>query len=280
LLLPVFNGWIETLPKSSKMKTVTTEATSMDDLIFENRNHAYGAYALRKGYPSNVNRAAVVSLGLAAAITALSFMKRDIIIEAPVPKDPRPFTFDKDVTIVPEPKPAQPVQQQRTRGALPPVATANPIDEIVTPVDTAPYEAGTETGTDDVFVDGPLTGVDVAEPVEVLPVVDDKIYDHTEVAAQYAGGMEALMKFMSKHVKYPAIARRLGIQGTVYVGFVVGKSGEILDARVIKGIDVSCDNEALRVINLMKNWSPGKQGGAPVKVRMVLPITFRLAGSN
>jgi periplasmic protein TonB len=262
------------------MKTVTTEARSMDDLIFENRNHAYGAYALRKSYPSNVNRAAVVSLGLAAAITALSFMQRDSVVITTSPPVGPPITIDDNVKVIPESKPMQPVQRQRTRGSLPPVATANPIEEVVTPVDAAPYEAGTEAGTDDVFIEGPLTGIDVAEPAEVLPVVDEKVYDHTEVAAQYAGGMAALMKFMSKSVKYPAIARRMGIEGTVYVGFVVGKSGEILDARVIKGIDASCDNEALRVINLMKNWSPGMQGGVPVKVRMVLPITFRLAGSD
>jgi protein TonB len=270
---------VETLPKSKNMKTVETEARSMDDLIFENRNHAYGAYALRKAYPSNVNRAAAVALGLAAALTALSFIHRDRVdLPVIVPEHP-PFTFDKNVTVIPDYKPVQPARRQRTQGTLTPVATANPVQEVITPEDNKPFISGSDTGTELNVSEGPVTGDAVVETVEAAPVVDDKVYLHTEVAAQYAGGMAALAKFMSKNVKYPAIARRIGVEGTVYVGFIVGKSGEILEATVIKGIDAACDAEALRVINLMKGWSPGLQGGAPVKVRMVLPITFKLAGS-
>lgn len=262
------------------MKTVENEVRSIDDIIFENRNHAYGAYALRKAYPSNVNRATAVALGLAAAIAALSFIQSGRVVTPPIPPDIPPFNFTKEVKITPETKPRQPAQLQRTRGTLPSVASANVIDEAVTPADTAPFQAGTDTGTEVEFTDGALTGDAIAEPVEAPAVVEDKIWDQTEVAAQYKGGREAMIRFLSKNVKYPPIARRMGIQGTVYIGFVVGKSGEILDARVIKGIDASCDAEALRVINLMKDWSPGLQGGSPVKVRMVLPITFRLAGSD
>ncbi|HTF18878.1 MAG TPA: TonB family protein [Chryseolinea sp.] len=259
------------------MKTVETDARSWDDLIFENRNHAYGAYAVRKAYPSNVNRAAAVTFGLAAAIAALSFIQRDHIIVTPVPPDAPPFKMGEEVKVIPDLKPPQPAQIQRTRGSLPPVATANPVEELVTSVETTPYQSGIETGSELDFVNEALTGGTIEEAVEIPAVIEDKVWIHTEVAAKYKGGMEAMIKFMSKSVKYPAISRRLGNQGTVYVSFVVGKSGEILDASVIKGIDAPCDAEALRVINLMKDWSPGLQGGVPVKVRMVLPITFRLS---
>ena len=89
--------------------------------------------------------------------------------------------------------------------------------------------------------------------------------------------MAALVKFVSRNLKYPPLARRMETEGTVYVSFIVGKAGEIQEAKVIKGIDATCDAEALRVITLMKDWLPAQQGGLPVRVRMVLPITFRLA---
>jgi len=77
-------------------------------------------------------------------------------------------------------------------------------------------------------------------------------------------------------LKYPAQARRMGIEGKVYVTFVVGKEGEITDVKVLKGIGAGCDEEAIRVLSGAPNWKPGKQRGRPVRVRMQLPIIFKL----
>lgn len=260
------------------MKKVETESNSWDDLIFENRNHEYGAYAVRKAYPSSVNRATTVTLGLAAAIAAYSFVATNKRVIPDPPIVDGTTILDRVVQIIPQTQPKPPAQIRRTQGKLPPVPTANIIEEVEPHVETEAFTGGNETGTDVDFVEGALTGTTVEETVELPAVVDDKVYvGGTEVAAMYAGGLEALYKFVSKNIKYPAISRRIGTEGSVFVSFIVGKSGEILDAQVIKGIDASCDAEALRVIKLMKEWTPGRQGGVPVKVRMVLPITFKLS---
>ena len=259
------------------MKTGENESRSWEDIIFEDRNHEYGAYAVRKAYPSNVNRATTVTLGLAAAIAAYSFVatNKHIVPDVEIRK---PITDIFDEPKIEPIKPPEPpaAKIQRTKGVLPPVATANPIEDVVIPDEPQAFQGGDETGTDDVSVVG-TPGVIEDVAVEAPPVeIVDAVFLNPEVAASYKGGMEAMARFISKNLRYPAIARRMEIEGTVYIGFIVGKSGEILEATVIKGIHASCDAEALRVVNLMKDWSAGMQAGAPVKVRMVLPIKFTL----
>ena len=77
-------------------------------------------------------------------------------------------------------------------------------------------------------------------------------------------------------MKYPAIARENGIEGVVYVGFVVGKDGSIRDVQVKRGIAGGCNEEAIRVIKLMPNWNPGKQNGKAVSVAFTIPVKFKL----
>ncbi len=89
-------------------------------------------------------------------------------------------------------------------------------------------------------------------------------------------GYAAFYKFLSKNLKYPTQAKRMGIEGKVFMQFVIEKDGRITDAKVIKGIGAGCDVEALRVINKHPKWNAGKQRGRAVKVRMVVPIVFQL----
>ena len=92
----------------------------------------------------------------------------------------------------------------------------------------------------------------------------------------FEGGIIEFYKFVGKHLKYPAQARRMGIEGKVYVHFVVSKDGSLSDIKVVKGIGAGCDEEVLRIINMSPKWNPGKQRGNPVRVRMMMPITFKL----
>ena len=85
-----------------------------------------------------------------------------------------------------------------------------------------------------------------------------------------------MMEFVKAHMKYPTNARRLEIEGTVYVGFIVGKDGTIRDVSVLRGIMTECDNEAIRVVKMMPKWKPGKQNGRNVNVRFTLPLKFKL----
>ena len=112
---------------------------------------------------------------------------------------------------------------------------------------------------------------------EPLPVEEPEvIFDIVETQPEPIGGLSAFYQHVAKQMKYPNQARRMGVEGKVYVQFVIDKIGKLTDVHAIKGIGAGCDEEAVRVIKNAPDWSPGKQRGRPVKVRMILPITFKL----
>lgn len=104
----------------------------------------------------------------------------------------------------------------------------------------------------------------------------DEIFTIVEDQPEPPGGMSAFYQYIAKNLKYPSQARRMGIEGKVFVQFVVDKDGSITEVQAVKGIGAGCDEEAVRVIGEAQKWKPGKQRGRPVKVRMILPITFKL----
>ena len=106
---------------------------------------------------------------------------------------------------------------------------------------------------------------------------EDKVFQVVEEQPVFPGGMEALMNYLKKDMKYPKEAQDKGIQGRVIVQFVVNKDGGICDAKVVKAVDPLLDAEALRAVNAMPKWIPGKQKGEPVRVRFTLPLSFHLA---
>ena len=112
------------------------------------------------------------------------------------------------------------------------------------------------------------------EPVE--EEVADEVFTIVEQQPVYPGGMRAFYQFVQKKLKYPSQARRMGIEGRVFVQFVVDKKGNITEVVAVKGIGAGCDAEAERVIKSSPKWKAGKQRGKAVKVRMILPITFKL----
>jgi len=121
-------------------------------------------------------------------------------------------------------------------------------------------------------------GVDIADLQDnkVVATVKEAIFDHVEVMPQFPGGEKAMMAFLSQNLKYPIIALEQGIQGTVLLRLVIGKTGEITDVTVMRSLDPSCDKEAVRVVKTMPKWTPGKHNGNPVNVYFNLPVRFRL----
>lgn len=122
--------------------------------------------------------------------------------------------------------------------------------------------------------------------VEVSPIVipkeekdeieESQIFFIVEEMPEFPGGENALRSYIAKSIKYPIIAQENGIQGKVYVSFVVDKDGGISDAKIVRNVDPSLDKEALRVINSLPKWKPGKQRGKPVRVAYTVPISFVL----
>ena len=142
---------------------------------------------------------------------------------------------------------------------------------------------GPETSTSD----GQNTAVGTFTPDEqntavgtFTPVSEDKVFDVVEQMPQFSGGIEALLKYLAENVRYPKEAEEKSLQGRVIATFVVEKDGSISRAKVVKSVDPLLDEEALRVVNSMPNWTPGRQNGEPVAVKYTIPISFKLQGTS
>jgi periplasmic protein TonB len=118
------------------------------------------------------------------------------------------------------------------------------------------------------------TFVDIQVKAEKIDV--EEIFAIVEDMPSFPGGEAALFKWLGNEVRYPPIAKEAGISGVVYVTFVVGSDGKIKDAKIARGVSKALDEEAVRVIEKMPNWSPGKQRGKAVPVQYNLPIRFTL----
>jgi protein TonB len=114
----------------------------------------------------------------------------------------------------------------------------------------------------------------IETPVEVE--INEETFSFVEESASPKGGMAQFYKYVAEKIKYPAQARRMGIEGRVFVEFVINKDGSLSDVKAIKGIGAGCDEEAVRIIQSAPSWNPGKQRGKAVKQRYTLPIIFKL----
>ena len=168
--------------------------------------------------------------------------------------------LDIPITEQPPPPPPPPVEQ--------PV-----IQEVPDEVEIEEIEVNFDV---DVKEETVIKEVVIAEapPVEEKA---DQIFDVVETMPTPPGGMEGWNKYLSNNLKYPTQARRMGIEGTVYVVFVVNTDGSIQDVEILRGIGGGCDEEAMRVVQAAPKWEPGKQRGKPVRVKMRLPIRFKLS---
>lgn len=108
------------------------------------------------------------------------------------------------------------------------------------------------------------------------PVNSNSVYDVVEQMPSFPGGISGLRTYLNQNIRYPAEAQENCVQGRVVVSFVVGKDGHISDVTVLRSVDPSLDKEAIRVVRNMPRWTPGKQGGEPVRVRYTIPVSFRL----
>ena len=246
------------------------------ELVFEDRNKAYGAYDIRKLYELRLSRAFIFStIGFVLLILSPFFMQFlsdtadsiakartevEVVLTEPPPLDATPPP--------PPPPPPQPVRE--TVRFVPPVVKDDAPEE-----DPPPQEQLVETTVSTVTQEG-LKDEDIPPEPEVVDPDAGKIFTIVEEMPAFPGGDAKLFEFLKNNIKYPAIARENGIQGRVYVTFVVDKEGKIKDAKVLRGIGGGCDEEALRVVRAMPEWKIGKQNGRPVAVQYNLPINFTL----
>jgi len=252
-----------------------------EDIVFESRNKEYGAYLLRRIYSKHVVRAVLIMLFLTAVLIAYPYIAAYIREHSAQPEveAPKLTTVNLD-----QPPPITPNQPPPPKlDVPPPVKTIKYVASKVTKEEVVEEQVPTQEELKQVEIstvtqEGP-TEVVFEEPVQEVVQEgndDDKIFTVVEQQPEYPGGMEAMAKFIGKNLKYPSTARRMGVDGKVFVQFVVDKEGKISDVQVIKGVSADCDKEAVRVVQMMPAWKPGKQNGKAVKARFVLPIRFKL----
>ncbi|MEQ1586489.1 MAG: TonB family protein [Cyclobacteriaceae bacterium] len=129
----------------------------------------------------------------------------------------------------------------------------------------------------EVTEDTKIQALEVIETPKQIEEETEQIFTIVEVTAEPKDGLAAFYQSMAEQIKYPAQARRMRVEGKVFVEFVIGKDGKITEVKAVKGIGAGCDEEAVRIIQNSPPWNPGRQRGKPVRQRMVLPIIFKLA---
>ncbi|MCZ8355925.1 MAG: energy transducer TonB [Cyclobacteriaceae bacterium] len=131
----------------------------------------------------------------------------------------------------------------------------------------------------EISTDTKLQQITITEPtkdVEIEKEDSEEIFMVVEESAAPTDGMESFYKLASENLRYPSQARRMNVEGKVFVEFVVAKDGTLTNIKIVKGIGAGCDEEALRIVQLSPKWKAAKQRGKPVKQRIVLPIFFKL----
>ncbi len=162
------------------------------------------------------------------------------------------------------------MNKTKTRFGAWKVLAALPVVALLTMVGCKP---ATEKAVDQEEIPFEYSGEDKSAPMDADT---DQVFQLVEVDPEFPGGMEALTKYLSENIKYPEQAKKDKIQGRVYISFVVEKDGSVADAKVLRGIGGGCDEEALRVVNAMPKWTPGKMRNTPVRVQFNLPVAFKL----
>jgi protein TonB len=254
----------------------TIKAPVFDDIVFESRNKEYGAYKLRKKYKPTVILALFIGIVIIGTLVVTPYLNAKA-------NENRAKRAEREVTVTmqamdapqdqvappppPPPPPADVVQQARY---VPPVVvdSVKPEDEVQLMTADEAEVAVQNTEVVDVPVEV-KEEVQEAEPEEVPFVV-------VEEMPMFPGGDAELLKYIGENTIYPEVAKENNIQGRVIVRFCVTAKGGVSQVSVLKGVDPELDKEAIRVVNTLPPFKPGKQGGKPVPVWYMVPITFTL----
>jgi len=248
---------------------------SLDDIVFENRNKAYGAYDIRRKYSRTMSISILIGIIVVLTAAIVPYIRAKNIAQVKQ-RDANEVIAEmandlqQEEAAPPPPPPPPPPEEQQT------------VVKYVAPVvvDSIKPEEATQFMTADDVVE---TVVD-AEVVEVIEQVQEEIQEEApqevfvvvEEMPSFPGGDVELFKFIYDNIKYPELAKENNIQGKVILRFCVTYKGTVDQVSIVRGVDPSLDNEAIRVIKMLPLWKPGKQGGKPVNVWYSVPINFQL----
>jgi len=259
------------------MEKDLTNVPSFDDLVFENRNKEYGAYKIRKKYNRTVLWAMLVgTIIISTAIITPYVMasvsqKRIQKVEKAVQAQMENLDQPREEIAPPPPPPPPPAEAQAQVKYVAPVVVDSVKAEDKT--ELATIDDVKETVTDEAVVE---VVEEVKEEVQEEVKEEEVFLVVEEMPSFGTGDANEFRTYVSANMKYPEVAAENGIQGRVFVQFVVEPDGSITNVRVIRGVDPSLDKEAIRVVQSSPKWNPGKQRGKPVRVSFTFPITFVL----
>lgn len=252
-----------------------------NNLVFQHRNHEYGAFVIRRDYNHNVFIALLLStiFFLGVGFLPKLFMDAPIaaIIKVPIIDDNIVVQIDYPIERIIEITPPAPVELPK------PIAQQNNTSLVVSDkpvvnelaVNSEIINPGTKT------IDGPVAPP-IIEPLvpntKVIESASSGVAISVEVMPEFPGGVEALFSYLGRNINYPNGAKLNGIKGTVIVGFVIDKTGKAVNLTILRGIRGGKDleQEAMRVIAAMPAWSIGKQNGIATAVQFSLPVRFEL----
>ncbi len=260
------------------------------NVVFANRNQAYGAYELRRENPRNTNRALIIAITgfifLLATPTIVNWAKgfipkadekvimHDVKLLPPPPLEAR---------VVPPP-PAHEAPRPHTAEIRFPPPVVRRDEQVHEPdppkeLDMVDKNPGQRTlqGDDNAPIDlgeTPRGNSTERNITEAAP--SDEIFKAVEINPEYPGGETAFGKFLQKNVKYPSMAKENNIQGKVYVQFVVERDGSLTDIEVVRDPGSGLGDEAKRVLKMSPHWKAGIQNGKPVRVQYTVPVNFQL----
>ncbi len=258
------------------MKTREQPAETLEEIVFRNRNRSYGTYQLRKQYKKTVAIALIVTLFVSSAIITYPLVTAMYVKPRVKIDDEKIITveLDKPPDEKPDPPPPLPPNPEKLTKRVKFVAP-----EIV---DTA---VDNQFGKQVLLADNSNTDipddqsdilVEDNNPHIITQPDEQQVFTVVEENPVFPGGETALYRFLAEALHYPEEAKELGIEGRVFVNFLIEKDGTVSNVNILRGIGCGCDEEAIRVIKSMPKWTPGKQRGIPVRVSYNLPIKFTL----
>ena len=249
---------------------------AFDDIVFEDRNKEYGAYRLRKRYNRNVTIALLIGILILATAVITPYLNakasenKSKRAERQVQIKMEKLDQPNEQAPPPPPPPPPPTDVVQQQKYVPPVVVDSIRPEDVKQLMTAD-QAQTEVKNTEVVEAAQAVKEEVQEAeAEPEPFVV------VEEMPMFPGGDAELLKYIGEHTQYPEIAKENNIQGKVIVRFCVTPKGGVSQVSVLKGVDPELDKEAIRVVNTLPAFKPGKQGGKPVPVWYMVPITFTL----
>ncbi len=256
------------------------------DVVFADRNKAYGAYQLRKDNNSTTTRALLIgSVLFVLAVSAPTIIKyisgfipdtKDKLIETEVVLQPPPPVDEKTP---PPPPPPEPPKPKVSQIKFPPLVVA-PKDQVVEEPPTVEEVKVADPGPKTIQGD-PNAEVKIDEPVGEAPkeaaVTEDvnQIFTSVEVLPEYPGGPKAWQKFVGGY-KYPPQAVENGVSGRVIIQFVVERDGSLTDIKVVRDLGMGTGEAALSLLKKSPKWTPGIQNGRPVRVAYTQTIALNL----